>query len=256
VFGPEGFRTSHRRSLSPAPTSASCARCRCPTGFSDRPLVLRQRSARLALHVRRQRPLPVCGHVQVLRPGLPALGRQLLRRLESRIRFLFVDYRKNDTNWKGHFFDALGDRTLAQHGVVASSTLLGASRPARSCVASIARGEGGGHLASAFIESGPDAGELGTTARDARHAARGARHAGHALGTRRAALGTRHSALGGFNAGLRVELVDAASTLSRARIPPGQINDRAGVVSADWLAGYDRLDPDRRFETARALRFG
>jgi hypothetical protein len=168
---------------------------------------------------------------------------------ESHIRFLFVDYRKNDTNWKGHFFDALGDRTLAQHGVVASSTLLGASRPARSCVASIARGEGGG--GTWRRRSSSPAPMRASWAR--RRATRGTRHA---LGTRRAALGTRHSALGGFNAGLRVELVDAASTLSRARIPPSQINDRAGVVSADWLAGYDRLDPDRRFETARALRFG
>ena len=48
----------------------------------------------------------------------------------------------------------------------------------------------------------------------------------------------------------------AASELSRARILHGQINARAGVVSEYWLAGYDRMDPTRRFETARALRFG
>ena len=34
------------------------------------------------------------------------------------------------------------------------------------------------------------------------------------------------------------------------------IDARAGVVSGNWLADYDRMDPARRFETARALRFG
>jgi hypothetical protein len=92
---------------------------------------------------------------------------------ESHIR-LFADYRKNDTNWKGHFFDALGDRTLAQHGVIASSMLLGASRPARSCVASIA---GRGALGVGVHRVRPRCGRAGS---------------GHD-GARRAALGTRHS---------------------------------------------------------------
>jgi hypothetical protein len=161
----------------------------------------------------------------------------------------FIDHRKNDKRWKGHYFDVpFGDRTKAYRGLIASDIFLAAK--ARFLTGPFLRrvwkrGKSW-HLAPRLIESGPDVGELCTMSLTDFHP--------H--------LRAELVASSGFSSSLAQEYTShggraaAASELSRARIPPGQINARAGVVSENWLADYDRMDPARRFETARALRFG
>jgi len=161
----------------------------------------------------------------------------------------FIDHRKNDTVWKGHHFDVpFGNHATAHRGLVASDIFLAAK--ARFLTGPLLRRiwKRGGpwHLAPRFIEDGPDSGESRTMSLSDFHTLLRAELV--ASSGFSSSLATEYSSHGGRAA--------AASELSRARIPHGQINARAGVVSENWLAGYDRLDPDRRFETARALRFG
>jgi hypothetical protein len=161
----------------------------------------------------------------------------------------YIDHRKNDTLWKGHSFDVpFGDRATAYRGLVASDIFLAAKARFLTgpLLRRVWRRGGEWHLAPRFLEDGPDAGESRTMSlKDFHPLLRAELVASSGFSS---SLASEYSSHGGRAA--------AASTLSRARIPPGQINDRAGVVSADWLACYDRLDPERRFETARALRFG
>jgi hypothetical protein len=161
----------------------------------------------------------------------------------------FIDHRKNDTRWTGHYFDVpFGDRLTAYRGLVASDIFLASKARFLTgpLLRRVWRRGRAWHLAPRFIEDGPDAGESATMPHSDFHSL----------------LRAELVASSGFSSSLALEYSShggraaAASTLSRACIPPGQINDRAGVVSADWLAGYDRLDPERRFETVRALRFG
>ena len=163
----------------------------------------------------------------------------------THLRF-FIDHRKNDPLWKGHYFDvAVGD---GYRGVIASDIFLAAklrfgSGPLLRRV--WLRGSRGPHLAPPFIETGPDKGELRTMFPSDFHTM----------------LRTELMTCCNFTAKLADEYTShggraaAASELSRSRLPHGQINARAGVVSENWLAGYDRLDLDRRLQTARALRF-
>jgi hypothetical protein len=167
---------------------------------------------------------------------------------ETHITF-FIDHRKNDPLWKGHHFDVpFGDPTKAHRGLVASDIFLAAKARFRTgpLLRRVWKRGRAWHLAPPFIESGPDAGEMRTMS----------------LADFHPLLRAELVASSGFSASLAEEYSShggraaAASELSRARLPPGQINDRAGVASENWLAGYDRMDPARRFETARALRFG
>jgi hypothetical protein len=161
---------------------------------------------------------------------------------------VFIDHRKNDPLWKGHFFDvAVGDSATAYRGLVASEIFLAAKARFLTgpLLRRVWRRGGVRHLAPRFIEFGPNAGESRTMSLSDFHIM----------------LRTELMACCGFSAALADEYTShggraaAASELSRARLPHGQINARAGVVTENWLAGYDRLDLDRRLETSRALRF-
>lgn len=162
---------------------------------------------------------------------------------------LFVDYRKNDPLFKGHFFDvALGDDAFAPYGVLASDVLLAGRRRfgVGAILRRIHRRGGSPHLAPPFIETGPDEGEV------------------------------RTMSLSDFNALLRVELIrtcgltpaqaefysshggraGTASQMVRMGVPWRMINRHAGVVGENWLADYDRADLPRRLDAARSIGLG